>query len=145
MKTETKQTPDACEKALNANIQGTRHARKFIAQLVAALIKVRSSNLVKIANAQNADENMVDENMVEVVTDHKNDRYILLNIAWKKYDRTYYNVVNLDIIDGKIWIQEDNTEEGIAADLEKYRVPKDKIVLAFKSPALRKYTEYAPA
>ena len=51
MKTETKQTPDAFEQALTDSIQGTRHARKFIAQFVAALLKVRSSNLVKVANA----------------------------------------------------------------------------------------------
>ena len=49
----------------------------------------------------------------------------------------------MSIVNGKIWIQKDETEEGIATDLEKHGVPKDKIVLAFKSPALRKYTEYA--
>lgn len=51
MKQQSKQTPDAFEEALKDSIQGTRHARKFIAKFVAALIKVRSSNLVKIANA----------------------------------------------------------------------------------------------
>ncbi|MDQ3634936.1 MAG: IS4 family transposase [Acidobacteriota bacterium] len=51
MKTETKQTPDALEEALKQSIQGTRHARKFVARFVAALVKVRSSNLVKVANA----------------------------------------------------------------------------------------------
>lgn len=51
MKTETKQTPDALEGALKQSIQGTRHAIKFVARFVAALLKVRSSNLVKIANA----------------------------------------------------------------------------------------------
>ncbi len=51
MKTEKKQTPDAFEQALTDSIQGTRHAIKFVAQFVAALLKVRSCNLVKIANA----------------------------------------------------------------------------------------------
>lgn len=92
----------------------------------------------RAANAQHADENMV-----ETVFDREGDHYVLFNIAWEGYDRTHYAVVHLDIINGKIWIQEDNTEEGIATDLEKYGVSKDKIVLAFKSPALRKYTEYA--
>lgn len=52
MKNRKKQTPDNafCE-ALEANIQGTRHALKFIAQFVSALLKVRTSNLVKIANS----------------------------------------------------------------------------------------------
>jgi len=45
------QTPDAFTEALKESIQGTRHARKFISKFVAALLKVRSSNLAKIANA----------------------------------------------------------------------------------------------
>jgi hypothetical protein len=47
-----KQTPDdAFQEALSENIQGTRHAHKFIAQFVSALLKTRTSNLVKIANS----------------------------------------------------------------------------------------------
>ncbi|MBA3786737.1 MAG: XisI protein [Acidobacteria bacterium] len=94
----------------------------------------------RAANARNSDENMV-----ETVFDRDGNHYVLFNIAWEGYDRTHYAVVHLDIINGKIWIQKDETEEGVATDLEKYGVPKDKIVLAFKSPALRKYTEYAAA
>lgn len=92
----------------------------------------------RAANAQHADENMV-----ETVFDREGNHYVLFNIAWEGYDRTHYAVVHLDIINDKIWIQKDETEEGVATDLEKHGVPKDKIVLAFKSPALRKYTEYA--
>lgn len=36
---------------MSENIQGTRHAIKLIAQFVSALLKTRTSNLVKIANA----------------------------------------------------------------------------------------------
>ena len=86
-----------------------------------------------------------DENMVELVFDLERDSYLLVNIAWEKYERTYYPVAHLDIINGKIWIQKDATEEGIATDLENLGVPKDKIVLAFHSPTLRKYGEYALA
>ncbi len=43
------------------NIQSSRHALKFIAQFVSALLKTRTSNLVKIANAfqTDADSNSV--------------------------------------------------------------------------------------
>lgn len=52
MKKENLQTPDhAFREALQENIQGSRHAIKFIAQFVSALLKTRTSNLVKIANA----------------------------------------------------------------------------------------------
>jgi len=52
VKNRNKQTPDnAFREALEKNIQGSRHAIKFIVQFVSALLKVRTSNLVKIANA----------------------------------------------------------------------------------------------
>ena len=54
-------------------------------------------------------------------------------------------IVHIDIIDGKLWIQRDGTEHGIAEDLERYGVPKDHIVLSFYSPDLRQHTEYAVA
>jgi hypothetical protein len=37
--------------ALQANIQGSRHAGKFIARFVSALLKTGTSGLVKIANS----------------------------------------------------------------------------------------------
>jgi hypothetical protein len=40
---------------LQENIQGSRHARKFIVQFAAALLKTRTSNLAKIANAIEAE------------------------------------------------------------------------------------------
>jgi len=47
-----KQTPDhAFREALAESIQGTRHAIKFIARFVEALLKTRTSNLMKIAQA----------------------------------------------------------------------------------------------
>ncbi len=52
MKNETEQTSNhAFFEALEESIQGTRHARKFIAQFVAALLKTRTSNLARLAQA----------------------------------------------------------------------------------------------
>ena len=85
------------------------------------------------------------DNQPEVVFDRSRDRYVLFDVGWQGERRMYSLIAHLDIINGKVWIQKDNTEEGVATDLEKYGVPKNKIVLAFKSPALRKYTEYAAA
>lgn len=39
----------------------------------------------------------------------------------------------------------DGTEYGIANDLLAAGIPKDKIVLGFKSPESRKYTDFAVA
>jgi hypothetical protein len=43
----------------------------------------------------------------------------------------------------KCWIQRDGTESGIAHDLEAAGIPKDRIVLAFRPPAVRPHTGYA--
>ena len=54
-------------------------------------------------------------------------------------------IVHLDIIDCKIWIQRDSTEDDIAKDFKAADIPKTDtdIVLAFHPQRLRKYTEYA--
>jgi hypothetical protein len=49
----------------------------------------------------------------------------------------------VDIRNGKIWIQHDGTEEGIANRLIASGVPKEDIVLGFHSPFMRQYTEFA--
>jgi hypothetical protein len=46
---------------------------------------------------------------------------------------------------GKIWIQEDGIEYGIAKDLEDAGIPKSEIVLGFQPPDVRPFTEYAVA
>jgi hypothetical protein len=48
-------------------------------------------------------------------------------------------------IDGKLWIQRDGTEHGIAKELLQAGVSKDQIVLAFKPPEVRRLTDSAVA
>ncbi|CAN5784301.1 hypothetical protein BH20ACI4_BH20ACI4_24810 [soil metagenome] len=77
------------------------------------------------------------------IFDRENDSYLLYIVGW--IDQRRYHGINthIDIINGKIYIQHDGTEEGIADDLEREGIPKSDIVLAFRAPELRKYTEYA--
>lgn len=56
MKKETEQTPaNAFDEALAGSIQGSRHARKFIARFVEAVLRTRTSNLARIAAAIETD------------------------------------------------------------------------------------------
>jgi hypothetical protein len=64
-----------------------------------------------------------------------------LRLSWGGKDL----VVHIDIIDGKLWIQRDGTEHGIAKELLRAGIPKDQIVLAFKRHEVRRLTEYAVA
>lgn len=77
--------------------------------------------------------------------DKENDRYALMRMGWDGNENAYGIVMHLDIINGKIWIQCDNTDPVVAHDLERAGVPKHDIVLGFQPPDVRPLTEYAVA
>ena len=79
----------------------------------------------------------------ETVFDRNQDRYLILVLGWEGHRYEHGCTIHLEIIDGKIWIQRDGTEEGIALDLENAGIPKERIVLGFKPPEVRPLTGYA--
>lgn len=81
----------------------------------------------------------------ETIIDDDQGHYELRHIGWKEWRRIHGSVLHVDIRDGKIWIQHDGTEHGIARELEALGVPRMDIVLGFHSPAKRPHTGYAVA
>jgi len=82
----------------------------------------------------------------EAVYDTEHDRYLVISMGWQRgVRRIYHNLAHLEIIDGKIWIQRDGTEEGIAYALEEAGVSKSDIVLGFHPEDVRPDTGYAVA
>jgi hypothetical protein len=79
----------------------------------------------------------------ETIFDTERDDYQLVYVGWRGAKRLYGVVLYIDIIDGKIWIQQDGTEVGIANKLVELGVPKQDIVLGFDPPMMRQYTEFA--
>lgn len=79
----------------------------------------------------------------ELVFDHEHDRYLLVETGWQDNRRIYGPFLHLDIKDNKVWIQHDGTEDGIAYELEAAGIPKNQIVLGYRSLERRKLTEYA--
>lgn len=80
---------------------------------------------------------------IEVILDETNDHYELMYAGWNGPYRIHGSVLHVDIRGGKVWIQHDGTEEGIAEKLVSAGIPRDHIVLAFKSPDIRPHTGYA--
>jgi len=80
---------------------------------------------------------------IELIFDTKNHHYQVLNIGWKEQKRVYGVIVHVDIKDNKIWVQRDGTEIGIANELLAAGVPKQDIVLGFKAPYKRQFTDFA--
>jgi hypothetical protein len=79
----------------------------------------------------------------QVLFDDERGRYLVLDIGWNDDKYLHATPIHLDLIDDKIWIQFDDTEEGIANDLLAAGVPKDDIVLGFRHPQVRQYTNFA--
>jgi hypothetical protein len=74
----------------------------------------------------------------QLVFDRTHDRYLIIHNEWWDDYRIYDCAIQLDIIEGQIWIQHNSTEIYIDRELIKQGVfPKD-IILGFRSPSVRK-------
>lgn len=78
-----------------------------------------------------------------LITDDIQGHYLWTSLGWSNSKRTRYVHAYIRVKEGKIYIEEDWTEQGIATDLLENGVPKSNIVLAFHEPLMRQYTEFA--
>jgi XisI protein len=81
----------------------------------------------------------------KTVFDESSDIYMVIVEGWQDVKRMHGCLVHLEIKDGKIWIQQDGTEDGIASELLAAGIGKDQVVLAFKSPQSRAHSGFAVA
>lgn len=81
----------------------------------------------------------------ETIFDRVQDRYLLMTFGRDLGRRVHFTLAHVDIVGDKLWIRWDRTEEGIATELVALGVPKENIVLGFKSEQMRRDTEYAVA
>jgi hypothetical protein len=79
----------------------------------------------------------------QTIFDPQHDHYQLVYVGWRGSERVYGVVLHLDIIDGKIWIQQDGTEAGIDNKLMEFGVPASQIVIGCDPPMMRQYTAFA--
>ncbi len=82
---------------------------------------------------------------LETVFDRESDRYLVMTVGRDRGARVHGCLVHVDIVDGKLWVQRDGTEHGIANDLVEAGVAKQHIVLGFYSPETRKHAGLAQA
>jgi XisI protein len=79
----------------------------------------------------------------QLIFDTENDHYQLAYVGWQGDKRVFGPVMHLDILNGKIWIQYNGTEELVADRLVELGVPSSEIVIGFYSPFKRQFTAYA--
>ena len=77
--------------------------------------------------------------------DREQGQFLLIDEGWDGYRRVHSVWAHVELRDGKIWIHEDGTQEGIANLLVAAGVPHERIILAFLDSSLRKASEFAVA
>jgi XisI protein len=73
------------------------------------------------------------------------DHYQLVSLSWQGHRRFYDVLIHLDIKDGKVWIQRNDTDRLIAQDLMALGVAREDIVLGLQPAYARADTEYSVA
>lgn len=83
------------------------------------------------------------ESQIQLIIDEPQGHYLLVETGWHQNRRIYGTLIHIDLVNEKIWIQQDGTEEGIANELVNLGVSPQQIVLAYKTLERRKITDFA--
>lgn len=102
--------------------------RKIICEVLRSYLDITYAN-VDLKNRQ--------------IFDRETDRYIILSEGWQQQQHLYSCLIHVEIIEAKVWIQLDNTEDGTAEELINAGILKSDIVLGFHEPEIRQYTGFA--
>lgn len=84
----------------------------------------------------------------QLLLDTTRHHYQLLSIGWSDNSKRFvYGVAfHIDIKpNGKVWVQQDNTDAIIVDDLLEGGIPQSDIVLGFMPPFMRKFSDFAVA
>jgi len=85
------------------------------------------------------------ERKTHLIFDEERDHYMLFRSGWWQDERVRNATLYVRLHNGKIWIEEDMTEECLATDLLRAGVRNNEIVLAFHHPTMRPFSEFAVA
>lgn len=78
-----------------------------------------------------------------ILIDRENNSFQLLAIGWNNHHYAFGPIFHFDIIDGKIWMQCNNTEWEVVDYLMEHGVDRQDIVLGFVPPHARKFSGFA--
>ncbi len=79
----------------------------------------------------------------QVIADTERDHYQLVTIGWDKGRFIHHVLFHFDIINEKIWIQQNWTEAELGEMLQEMGVPKTDIVIGFLPEDARALSDYA--
>lgn len=76
------------------------------------------------------------------IQDDESGNYLLVEVGWQSPRRIYNVIFHLHLKEGKIWVEQDWTEDGIANHLLTAGIQPEEIELGFQSPTMRAYIEW---
>lgn len=78
-----------------------------------------------------------DDPEAQLIFDTERDRYLVMHNGWRGEYRIYGCAMQLDLIEGKVWIQHNSTEILIERELIELGIAPQDIVLGLRSPSVR--------
>lgn len=96
----------------------------------------------KLLTRYNRGKFINEEIEAQLVFDTERDHYQIVDMGWDGYRRVYDCLIHLDIKDGKIWIQRNQTDHLLAPELVEMGVLKEDIVLGLQPADMRQYTGF---
>lgn len=78
-----------------------------------------------------------DDPEAQLIFDADRDRYLVMHVGWRNDYRIYGCAMQLDLIDQKVWIQNNSTEIYVDRELIQRGINAKDIVLGFRSPSVR--------
>lgn len=82
---------------------------------------------------------------IQVICDREHDHYQLVSLGWQGQRRFYSCLMHLDIKNGKVWIQRNQTDRLIAQELVEMGVAREDIVLGLQPAYAKPDTGYGVA
>ena len=80
---------------------------------------------------------------VQLLLNQQQADYQVWYLGWDGDDRIHHCLIHVRLKNSKIWVENDDTEVGIANELIEQGVPQQEIVLAYHAPYLRHFSEFA--
>ncbi|MBD2487065.1 XisI protein [Aulosira sp. FACHB-615] len=110
-------------------------------------IYLKYQSIIKYVLQNHADyrDTLPDGYTCQVVFDDERGQYLLLDMGWNGDKYLHATPIHISLIGNKVWIQYDDTEEGVATDLMAEGISREDIVLGFCHPKIRQHTGFAVA
>ncbi|MBD2493500.1 XisI protein [Nostoc sp. FACHB-280] len=109
--------------------------------------RLKYQSIIKSVLQNHADyrATLPDSYTCQVVFDDERGQYLALDMGWNGDKYLHATPIHISLIGNKVWIQHDDTEEGVATDLMAEGISREDIVLGFRHPKIRQHTGFAVA